>query len=250
MNPKKIKLAEEFLQLDRYLQAAGLASRREAERLIKDGRVTINGKHENRPFRRVKVTVEKVRLDGKLVILKTKHAYFAFNKPFGYLCSHGDPQGRRTIYEILPQDRHLFSVGRLDMNTGGMMIITSDGMLARRLEMPTYGLHRIYHVRIKGHIDRKQSERAKRGLVIDGTRFRPIKITKTSEWQGGDRLELKLTEGKYHEVRRVIEYFGLEIDFLLRISFGGITIDDLRPSEWRALSAEEVQMLKEKTGLL
>jgi 23S rRNA pseudouridine2605 synthase len=204
-NIRKIEVEEEFLQLDRYLQLAGLFSRRQAEEVIKEGRVTVDGVVEKRPFRRVKLIVETVRLDGKYVALQKKHVYFAFNKPSGCISSHRDPKGRKSIYDFLPKDRHLFSVGRLDYNTSGLMLITSDGELSRRLELPRYAVERIYLATIRQRLENTDIEAASKGIMMFGRKTTPILLKKASSTPNGDIVLCTLTEGRYHEVRLLFE---------------------------------------------
>ena len=247
---KKLSIDVEFLQLDRYLQAAGLASRRQAESLIKSGRVTIDGKKEVRPFRRVKLSVETVRLDGTYVRLQKKHVYLVLNKPIGYICTNKDPEGRPTIFTLIPDDRHVFSVGRLDVETSGIMIVTSDGEFARRLELPKYEIERKYEALVDEYIEDQQIRRAKRGVLMDGRKTRKIRIYRKGKVFGRNRLEITLIEGRYHEVRRLIDKFRLSLFSLKRFSFADITDNDIPLGKWRALTTDEIYKLKLKVGLI
>lgn len=247
---KKVKVDEKFLQLDRYLQKTGQYSRREAERIIKAGKVTVDGKRETRPYRRVNVPVETVRILGEEVEFQKKHIYIALNKPTGYICSHLKMGRDKTIYELLPDNRHIFSVGRLDVDTAGLIIVTSDGRFSRRLEHPKYGIERVYHAQLNGRLEPSQIRRAKRGLLLDKRRTKPIKIKRLGTTPLGDRVIVTLTEGRYHEVRRIFDKFHTPVVKLTRLSFGDVEIGELEIGKWRALTFEELKKLKERVGLL
>ncbi|MFP4460391.1 MAG: pseudouridine synthase [Candidatus Zixiibacteriota bacterium] len=247
---KKVKIDEKFLQLDRYLQRTGQFSRREAERIIKSGKVTVDGKRETRPFRRVNVPVETVRVKGEIVEFASKHIYMVLNKPIGYVCTHIDDSKYKTIYELLPKDRHIFSVGRLDVETAGLLIITSDGEFSRRMELPEYGIERVYKARLEGNLDQSQIRRARRGLLLDNQRTKPIRIKKLGKCPGGEFVRVTVSEGKYHEVRRIFDKFQTPVISLVRLEYGTITVEGLAPGNWRAMTHNELETMKEKLGLV
>lgn len=247
---KKVIVDEKFLQLDRYLQKTGLYSRREAERLILSGKVTIDGKPEKRPYRRVNVPVETVRVESKAVQFQKKHIYLVFNKPIGYVCTHTKDSNYKSIYELLPQGRHIFSVGRLDVETSGIMLVTSDGDFSRRMEHPKYGIKRVYQAKLNGKLEPSHIRRASRGLLLGGIRTKPIDIKKLRKWAGGDIVKVTLSEGKYHEVRRIFDKFQTPVVELIRFEFGAIKLGDLEPGKWRAMTTDELEKMKEMGGML
>ncbi len=250
MDPKKNVRTTELLQLDRYLQQSGKFSRREAAQIIKSGRVTVDGKKEIRPFRRVNLAVEKVRLDGKFLKMQRKHVHILWNNPRGLISTHHDPQGRRTIYSLLPKDRHMFSVGRLDMDTSGVILLTSDGELARRLELPETGIKRVYRAVVDGKVNRGMKQSAAEGLEIDGIKMRPAILERVSRTpDGGDIVDITVTEGKYHEVKRIMEALGRNVIRLDRLAFAGLTTEGLGRGKWRALTRDEIRDLLKLTKL-
>ncbi len=212
--------------------------------------MTIDGKKETRPFRRVNLAVETVRLDGKFLRMQKKHIHLLLNKPRGFICSHKDPQGRRTIYSLIPSDRHMFSVGRLDMDTSGAILITSDGELARRLEHPKYGIDRVYRLHVDGKISRTMKKAVEEGIELDGYKTLPGKLERESRTpDGGDIGIMTLKEGKYHEVKRIMEHFERNVIRLDRLAFAGLTTQGLGRGKWRALKRDEIQHLLKLTDL-
>ena len=218
-------------RIAKVLARAGVASRREVERLIEAGRVAINGRTLVTPA--VKVAPgDIVTLDGEVVGEAEPTRVFRYHKPVGLLTSHNDPQGRPTVFQHLPKDLpRLISVGRLDINTEGLLLLTNDGELARALELPTTGLARRYRARARGRITQERLDRLKDGCTVEGVRYGPIeaKIDKAKEGPQGANLWITVTlsEGKNREVRRVLESVGLKVNRLIRLSYGPFALGTL-----------------------
>jgi 23S rRNA pseudouridine2605 synthase len=218
------------------LARAGAASRREVERLIEQGRVTLNGKVLTHPA--VKVAPNDIlTLDGEVVAAAEKTRLFRYHKPDGLLTTHTDPKGRPTVFAALPRDLpRLISIGRLDLNSEGLLLLTNDGGLARGLELPAAGLVRRYRARAFGRgVTQAQLDKLKDGITVEGVRYGAIEATldKAREGPTGANLwiTVALTEGKNREVRRVLEAIGLKVNRLIRLSYGPFALGTLAPGE-------------------
>jgi 23S rRNA pseudouridine2605 synthase len=233
------------------LARAGVASRREVERLIAAGRVALNGQTLTTPA--VLVTAEDVlSVDGKAVAAAEPARLFRYHKPSGLVTTHSDPAGRPTVFQKLPPGLpRLISVGRLDLNSEGLLLLTNDGGLSRALELPSTALVRRYRARARGRIDQAGLDRLKDGITIEGVHYGPIEATldKAREGAAGANLwiTLTLTEGKNREVRRVLEALGLTVNRLIRLAYGPFALGTLAVGE-----VEEVgpRVLREQLGHL
>ncbi len=218
------------------LARAGVASRREVERLIEAGRVAINGKVLTTPA--VKVGPgDFLTVDGKLVAEREPTRLFRYNKPTGLMTTHNDPKERPTVFQALPRELpRLISVGRLDLNSEGLLLLTNDGELSRKLEAPNNGWVRRYRVRAFGHTDQARLDRLKDGVTIEGVRYGPIeaKLDKAQDKAGGGKniwITISLTEGKNREIRRVLEHLDLKVNRLIRLSYGPFALATLMPGQ-------------------
>lgn len=241
-------------RLQKVLAQAGLGSRREIERWISEGRVSVNGEIVELGTRLVPTDV--VRVDGRLVKLQaiaaTEPRVIVYSKPEGVICSRSDPEGRPTVFENLPKlkNQRWISVGRLDINTSGLLILTTDGELANRLMHPSYGIDREYAVRIHGDVDDAMIERLKEGVLLeDGVaRFTDIQAA------GGDSTNLwfhvVLMEGKNREVRRLWESQGVQVSRLKRVRYGCIFLPSrLKVGAWEELNNKEINDLRALVSL-
>ncbi len=215
------------------LARAGVASRREIERLIEAGRVAINGQVLTTPA--VKVgPADILTVDGKVISEAEPTRLWRYHKPAGLMTTHNDPQGRPTVFEALPEGMpRVISVGRLDLNSEGLILLTNDGSLARGLELPNNGWVRRYRARARGRVDQTRLDRLKDGVVVEGVQYGPINATldkvKETEGKGPANIwiSVALTEGKNREVRRVLESLGLKVNRLLRLSYGPFQLGTL-----------------------
>jgi 23S rRNA pseudouridine2605 synthase len=223
-------------RIAKVLARAGVASRREVERLIAAGRVSVNGAPLTTPAVKIAPS-DRVTLDGRPVKAAEPTRVFRYHKPPGLMATHHDPQGRPTVFEALPKQLpRLISVGRLDLNSEGLLLLTNDGELARRLELPSSGLVRRYRARARGRIDAARLARLADGITVDGIRYGPIEAELESGHEEGGAnqwIAISLAEGKNREVRKVLEALGLTVNRLIRIAYG--------PYELGSLARGEVQ---------
>jgi 23S rRNA pseudouridine2605 synthase len=233
------------MRIAKAIAHAGLCSRRDAERWIEEGRVTVNGKRLETPAH-VVAPGDKVSVDGKPLPAAATPRLFRYHKPKGLVTSHKDPQGRKTVFEALPPDLpRVISVGRLDLNTEGLLLLTTDGELARHLELPSTGWLRRYRVRAYGTVTEADLARLAKGMSVDGVDYGPVEA-RIDRAQGGNVwLTLGLREGKNREVKKLLEALGLTVNRLIRVSFGPFALDELRPGE---VSEVKQKVLKDQLG--
>lgn len=222
-------------RIAKALARAGVASRREVERLIAAGRVALNGHVLTTPA--VKVAPGDIlTVDGKVVSEPEPTRLFRYHKPVDLVTSHADPQGRPTVFDALPPGLpRLISVGRLDINSEGLLLLTNDGGLARALELPTTGLVRRYRARARGRVTQERLDKLKAGITVEGVAYGPIEasLDKAKEGPQGANLWITITlaEGKNREVRRVLEALGLKVNRLIRLAYGPLVLGTLSPGE-------------------
>jgi 23S rRNA pseudouridine2605 synthase/16S rRNA pseudouridine516 synthase len=227
------------------MAAAGIASRREAERMILAGRVEVNGRVVTELGTRVDPARDQVRLDGGAVGVRERPVYFLLHKPKGCLSTVRDPGGRPTVVDLLRGVRErVFPVGRLDWESEGLIILTNDGELALRLTHPSNHVPKIYRVKVKGLVGRQTLEQVRHGLYLDGRRTLPAPVTRISSQQN-TWLEVTLFEGRRNQIRRVFERLGHPVLKLKRTAIGSLADRDLRPGQFRRLTPAEVTRLME-----
>jgi 23S rRNA pseudouridine2605 synthase len=240
--PREKKSGE---RIAKVLSRAGLASRRDAEEWIVQGRVTVNGRVINSPA--LDVTGEDViTIDGKPLPPRERTRLFMFHKPRGLMTTHADPEGRPTVFDNLPEGLpRLISIGRLDFNTEGLLLLTNDGGLARALELPDTGWLRRYRVRAHGEVTQGQLDELKKGVEVDGVKYGSIDATLERDQGANVWLVFAIREGKNREVRNVMAHLGLEVNRLIRISYGPFQLGELPEGE-----VEEVKtrVLREQLG--
>jgi 23S rRNA pseudouridine2605 synthase len=214
-------------RIAKLLARAGIASRREIERMIAEGRIAIEGKIVETPAT-ILISLHGVTVDGKPVQAPAPARLFRYHKPTGLLTAERDPQGRPTIYDRMPKDLpRLMPVGRLDLNTEGLLLLTTDGGLKRQLELPSSGVERVYRARVFGEVSQDRLEGLIEGVEIEGIRYGSIDANLERRTGRNAWVEMRLTEGKNREVRRVLEYLGLRVSRLIRISYGPFGLGDL-----------------------
>ena len=207
-------------RIAKVIARAGLASRREAEAWIAAGRVAVNGKLVASPALNVE-TRDRIEVDGQPLPMRERTRLFLYHKQRGLLTTHADPGGRPTIFSVLPKDLpRLISVGRLDLNTEGLLLLTNDGGLARALELPATGWLRRYRVRAHGSVAQAQLDSLRRGITIDGVRYGEIEATVDRPQGSNVWLTFAIREGKNREVKNVLGHLGLAVNRLIRVSFG------------------------------
>ena len=224
------------LRLQVFLARAGVASRRACEGLVASGRVAVNGEQVTVQGRTV-VPSDHVTLDGRVVAIVRQQACFALHKPAGYLCTNADPRGRRLARDLLPADAgRLFHVGRLDLDSSGLILFSNDGQLAVRVTHPRYRVEKEYEVTTARPVPTAVLERYRGGWWIDGTTYTLAGYRR----RAGNRVALVLTEGRNREIRRVFGHAGVPVRRLVRIRVGPVTLDGIQSGCWRALHDREV----------
>jgi 23S rRNA pseudouridine2605 synthase len=214
-------------RIAKLLARAGIASRREVERMIAEGRVAIGGVKVETPATLL-ASLHGVTVDGKPVKAPAPARLFRYHKPAGLLTTERDPKGRLTIYDRLPRDLpRVMPVGRLDLSTEGLLLLTTDGELKRQLELPATGVERTYRARVFGEVSQERLERLIQGVEIEGIRYGAIDANLERRTGRNAWIELKLTEGKNREVRRVLEHLGLKVSRLIRTAYGPFALEDL-----------------------
>jgi len=241
-------MSEERVQ--KILSQAGFGSRRGCEKLIEDGRVTVNG-------RRIKLGAkadprkDEIRLDGMPIGKAEKKVYIAINKPRNMLSLDAPDDPRPSIFDLVHDERHLYPVGRLDFDSEGLVLLTNDGELANRLTHPRYEHDKEYEVRVTSRPDDEQLEIWRRGVVLeDGYRTLPAQVEVKTYTKSGAWMRVILREGKKRQIRRTGARIGLHVRQIRRVRIGPIELGKLQPGHLRYLNRDEVQILKEYAGLL
>ena len=244
--PAKDAATPEGERIAKVLSRAGIASRREAERLIELGEVKVNGKVITSPALNV-TAKDKITVRGEPVGQPEPPRLWLYYKPEGLVTSAADEKGRDTVFDHLPEDMpRVMSVGRLDLNSEGLLLLTNDGELKRRLELPSTGWLRKYRVRVKGNPTDPDLEPLRKGITIDGEKFQKMEV-KLDRHQGANAwLTVGLREGKNREIRRAMSHIGLTVNRLIRTSYGPFRLNELEPGQ-----VEEVKprILREQLGL-
>ena len=231
------------IRIAKFIADSGITSRRGAEQMIADGRVMVNGETVKTPVLFVDDT-DEIIIDGKRVEPRVDTKLYAFHKPIGTVTTTRDPRGRNTIYDILPQEyRNLKYVGRLDFNTTGLLLMTNDGLLARKLTLPDSNIPRVYLADVAGN-NMSKLDKARRGVTIDGITYRPMQI----EVMPDGRLRVTVTEGKKNEIRIVLKHCGLPVRKLHRIMYGPVSIKNIPAGKIIELDKKTIDALV-KTSL-
>jgi 23S rRNA pseudouridine2605 synthase len=239
------------VRLQKILSTAGLASRRTAETLITEGRVTVNGKAVSELGSKADPETDDIRVDGRRVKAPSRRRYILLYKPRGYITTRSDPERRPTVIDLLTTGGvrdYVYPVGRLDYDSEGLLLLTSDGELAEQLTHPRHGVGREYHVRVRGVPDERAIEKLRKGIALDGERTAPatVDLHKVIEGARGPDaiLSMMIFEGRNRQIRRMCEAVGHPVSRLRRVRIGPITDEHIRPGEFRDLSEEEVAALR------
>ena len=233
------------MRLAKFLAMAGVSSRRKAEELILTGKVIVNGQRCVEVVTMIDPEKDTVTYKGKTLRVKTS-IYIALNKPTGYACTVSDPYEKKTIYRLLPRKERLFSVGRLDKNSEGLLIITNDGEFANKLMHPKYELEKMYKVAVSGQIiNRNINAVSREGIEHEGILYHTKNIEITKKNLNGGQLVFTLTEGKKREIRKICTALGLKVKQLKRTRIGDVKLADLPSGSWRDLKDFEVRGLLE-----
>jgi 23S rRNA pseudouridine2605 synthase len=235
-----------LMRLQRALARAGVASRRKAEDLIRAGRVKIDGRKAT-IGESVDPDTQKVTVDGHAVRGAAQTVWYALNKPLGYVVSRSDPEGRRTVYDLLPKVPGLTYVGRLDVMTSGLLLLTTDGTAAHHLMHPRYEVPRTYWLRAHGRTPREITALLKSKVMIEG---RAVRITESRVRTVGSSVEIELTlaEGRNRIVRRLAEALDLKVEWLHRVAYGPVRLGKLPEGKWRVLTPREIEAIGREHG--
>jgi pseudouridine synthase len=238
-------------RLQKILSTAGIASRRAAEEYIREGRVSVNGETVTELGTKADPATDDIRVDGRQIKTPGRRRYILLYKPRGYITSRSDPQRRPTVIDLLTKGgvrEYVYPVGRLDYESEGLLLLTSDGDLAAKLTHPSHGVAREYHARVRGVPDRRALERLAKGVMLDGRRTSPaeVELVKIIDAPTGEQalVSIAIHEGRNRQVRRMCEAVGHPVIRLRRVRIGPITDPHIRPGEFRDLSAKEISALK------
>ena len=228
-------------RIAKVIARAGLASRREAETWIAAGRVAVNGMIISSPALNV-IRSDRIEVDGAPLRARERTRLFLYHKPRGLVTTHSDPEGRDTIFRALPKGLpRLISVGRLDINTEGLLLLTNDGGLARVLELPATGWLRRYRVRAHGRVQQQSLDRLRGGITLGGIHYGPIEATLDREQGANVWLTFGIREGKNREIRKVLESLGLRVNRLIRVAFGPFELGDLDDGAVKEIETADLQ---------
>lgn len=229
-------------RVQKILAAAGVASRRACEELIAAGRVTVDGEVAELGMK-ADPRAADIRVDGERVNTHPDLVYVMLNKPRGVVTTADDPQDRPTVLELVGLPQRLFPVGRLDLDTEGLLLLTNDGALAHALTHPSFEVPRVYLALVTGRVKRPVLEALRHGVELDDGFARPAEVALEEEARGRSLLRIVMTEGRKREVRRLVGAVGLTLERLARVSFGGLELGELRQGRWRMLTQREVGVL-------
>ena len=231
------------MRINKYLALCGVASRRKSESFVTEGKVSVNGKVVTDLTTTVNVKKDKVMLEGELVSLPSNYVYYKLNKPKGYICSATDDRGRKTIYELIKSDNRLFSIGRLDYDTEGLILLTNDGDLAQRISHPSHETEKEYIVKIEGLIKESEMAVLRAGVIENGVRMPQAKVTLLENVNNNSRLSVVIHEGQNRQIRRMFDAIGRTIILLKRVRIGNIKLGGLKRGEYKQLKDYELYEL-------
>jgi len=242
-------------RLQKIIAHAGFASRREAEEMIRSGRVTVNGRVTTELGTKADSGRDHIKVDGKLITRAEPHRYILLYKPKEVMTTLDDPEGRTTVIDLIRGVRErIYPVGRLDYHSEGLVLLTNDGELAYKIAHPKHGSVKTYNVKVRGVPDDRVIDKLRRGITIEGKRTLPceisrIKTTGRGDDEGNSWLEVKLREGRTQQIRKMFQAMGHPVTKLKRVAIGPVSDPKLTPGVWRELTKNEVQMLaRQKEG--
>ena len=243
-------------RLPKIISRAGLASRRGAEELIRQGKVTVNGKIAELGSK-ADPSTDAILVNGKRLQLPSRHLYFLLNKPTSYVTSRSDPEGRATVLDLIaPRFRKgIAPAGRLDFDSEGLIVLTSDGDLIQRITHPRYGCIKTYAVKVKGMPPESQIRRLREGMVIDGKRTAPAEVTlrhrpRAAKGEKNSWWTVRLVEGRKRQIREMFFRIGHPVQRLIRVSIGSVSDPDLPIGSYRRLEPDEIESLRHAAGRL
>jgi pseudouridine synthase len=234
-------------RLQKILSRAGFGSRRACEKFIRAGRVAVNGQLAQ-IGQKADPDIDSITLDGKPVRVQHERTYVALHKPRGVLSDEGDGTGRvQTARELVGLPGHLYPIGRLDLRSEGLLILTDDGDLTHRLTHPRYEHEKEYHVQVEGHPEEKTLEQWRRGVFLEGSKTAPAEVSILRHEKDRTWLRVVLHEGRKRQIRRVGAMLGHPAHQLIRVRIGPVHLGDLKPGKWRRLTEREIEQLRKLT---
>lgn len=231
------------MRLNKFLSNSGVASRRKCDELISQGKVFVNGKVVSELGLQINEKKDKVMVEGKQIKLPSSFVYIKLNKPKGYACTAHDEKGRKTIYELIDTDERLFSIGRLDYDTEGLILLTNDGDFANKVAHPKYAIEKEYRVTIEGQIKESELAVLRKGVVVDGERMPSAKVEFLSADDKFTKLSVVIDEGQNRQIRRMFEAIGKSIRLLKRVRIGQVRLGGLKRGDYRDLTEDELNSL-------
>ena len=229
-------------RLQKFMASAGVASRRKCEDIILQGKVKVNGQVVTEMGFKV-TAADTIEVDKKIINKPEGHRYYLLNKPIGYITTAADPQGRQTVMELVPQEHRVFPVGRLDIMTSGLLILTDHGDLAYKLTHPKFMIDKEYHVRVNGTVTEEQIKDLRAGIMLDDGMTSEAQVEIISIQAGDTSLTLTIHEGRNRQVRRMMEAIGRNVVSLTRVRYGDLTLEGVKLGKYRTLTKDEVQRL-------
>lgn len=230
------------LRLQKHLADCGIASRRKAEEIIAQGRITVDGQVVTAMGIRIDPSRQEVRLDGKPVTPRVALIYVLLNKPQGYVTTLSDPQGRPIVTSLLPEiTTRLFPVGRLDLDTEGALILTNDGELAQKIQHPRYETTKTYEARVLGQPTSAQIRQLEQGIVVEGQKTAPARLQMLGRGHGASDIRITIHEGRKRQVRKMFQAVGHPVVHLKRIAYGNLFLDGLPLGHHRFLTADDLK---------
>ena len=231
------------MRLNKFLASAGVASRRKCDEIILSGEVAVNGNVVAELGTIVNEKKDKITVKGRVVKLPSSFVYIKLNKPKGYACTASDEKGRKTIYQLVDCQERLFSIGRLDYDTEGLIILTNDGDFANKVAHPRYGMEKEYRVTVEGEVKESELAVMRKGVVVEGERMPSAKVEWLSYENGFTKLSVVIDEGQNRQVRRMFDAIGKTIKLLKRVRIGGVKLGGLSRGEYKDLTEEELNLL-------
>lgn len=228
------------MRINKFLALCGAGSRRKVEQYILDGNVKVNGNVVTQLATDINIKKDKVLLNDKEMSLPSKYVYYKFNKPKGYICSANDEKGRKTIYDIVKTNERIFSVGRLDYNSEGLLILTNDGDFANKLTHPSNKIEKEYIVTVEGEMTEGELAVLRAGVVENGTRMPSAKVTLLEIKNKKSRMSVIIDEGQNRQIRRMFDAIGKNVILLKRIAIGGLKLGGLERGKYRNLTDKEL----------
>ncbi len=226
-------------RLSKVLAANGIASRRKCEDLIFSGKVSVNGEIILKPEHQVDINIDQIAIEGQKLQKADEKIYYILNKPKGYVCSHDKQKFKRIVVDLINEEKRLFTVGRLDKDTTGLIIITNDGSFSNHVIHPRYEIQKEYLVKTNFEVEPQHLERIRLGVTIDRTYVKPLKVTKVRK----NTLKITVKEGKKHEVKKLVEQANLQVEELCRIRIGNLHLGKLEIGKYKQVSLQELNSI-------